>query len=102
MDYELQLTLSGVLNIAHFVAIAVAFLILGHVGRRPPLIYGAIGMAVSHFTVAALIATYSDNWAAHPNAAWAGVAFLFIFMLSYGVGWGPVPWTLRKLEALLH
>jgi MFS family permease len=112
LDYELQLTLSGVLNIAQFTAIAIAFLILDKVGRRPPLLWGAVGMAASHFIVAAMIgkcgsgwserladassATYEDDWASHPTQAWVGVGFLFGFMMCYGIGWGPVPWTMRE------
>ncbi|RSH92685.1 hypothetical protein EHS25_008130 [Saitozyma podzolica] len=94
LDYELQLTLSGVLNIAQFTAIAIAFLILDKVGRRPPLLWGAVGMAASHFIVAAMIATYEDDWASHPTQAWVGVGFIFGFMMCYGIGWGPVPWTM--------
>lgn len=97
LDYELQLTLSGVLNIAQFVAIMITFFLLDKVGRRPFLLLGAIGMAISHFIVAAMIGTYSDDWPGHPVQGWVGVGFIFGFMMCYGIGWGPVPWTMREL-----
>ncbi|OCF40875.1 monosaccharide transporter [Kwoniella heveanensis CBS 569] len=94
LDYEMQLTLSGVLNIAQLVAVIVAFFVLDRAGRRIILLTGSTGLVISHSIVAAMIGTYSDNWAAHKVQAWVGVAFIFCVMLSYGVSWGPVPWAL--------
>ncbi|GFZ51229.1 hypothetical protein JCM24511_08987 [Saitozyma sp. JCM 24511] len=94
LDYELQITLSGVLNIAQLVAVFIAFFTLDKTGRRPPLLFGAVGMTVSHFIVAAMIAKYSSDWSAYPTQAWVGVAFLFVFIMTYGVGWSPIPWAM--------
>ncbi|WWC60722.1 uncharacterized protein I303_103298 [Kwoniella dejecticola CBS 10117] len=94
LDYELQLTLSGVLNIAQLVAVIVAFFALDRAGRRIILLLGSTGLVISHSIVAAMIGTYSDNWSAHKVQAWVGVAFIFCVMLSYGVSWGPLPWAI--------
>lgn len=94
LDYELQLTLSGVFNIVNWCAIMVAFFLLDKVGRRPFLLWGALGMATSHFIVAAMIGVYGKSWDTHPAQAWVGVAFIFGFSIAYGIGWGPVPWTM--------
>ncbi|RSH89702.1 hypothetical protein EHS25_002253 [Saitozyma podzolica] len=94
LDYELQLTLAGVLNITQFVAVLIAFVLLDRVGRRPMLLAGSVCVAISHAIVAAMIATYSYNWTIHKVPAWVGVGFIFGVMLCYGIGWGPVPWTL--------
>lgn len=55
LDYELQLTLSGALNIAQLVAVVAAFFFLDKVGRKVFLIVGAIGLTASHAVVAAMI-----------------------------------------------
>ncbi|GFZ44935.1 hypothetical protein JCM24511_02661 [Saitozyma sp. JCM 24511] len=94
LDYELQLTLAGVLNITQFVAVLIAFVLLDRVGRRPMLLAGAVSVAISHAIVAAMIATYSYDWTIHKVPAWVGVGFIFGVMLCYGIGWGPVPWAL--------
>lgn len=83
------------LNVIQLVAVLVAFLFLDKVGRRPPLIWGGVLIAVAHFIVAAMIGLYSHDWPAHPVQAWVGVAFILAFMVFYGVGWAPVPWTMR-------
>ncbi|BEI83932.1 hypothetical protein CcaverHIS002_0405360 [Cutaneotrichosporon cavernicola] len=94
LDYEMQITMSGVLNCTQLAAVTVAFLFLDKVGRRPPLIHGAWMMAASHFIVAAMIGVYGKDWAAHGTQAWVGVAFILLFVFSYGMGWAPIPWTL--------
>jgi MFS family permease len=55
LDYELQLTLAGVLNITQFVAVLIAFVLLDRVGRRPMLLAGSVCVAISHAIVAAMI-----------------------------------------------
>lgn len=94
----MQITMSGVLNCTQLAAVTVAFLFLDKVGRRPPLVHGAWMMAASHFIVAAMIGVYGKNWAAHETQAWVGVAFILFFVFSYGIGWAPIPWTLRELQ----
>ncbi|KIR26192.1 sugar transporter [Cryptococcus deuterogattii LA55] len=94
LDYEMQLTMSGVINVSQCVATIVAFFLLDRIGRKPPLLIGSTINSICHFTVAGLIAKYSDNWAAHQSAAWAGVGLLIAFMFFFGIGWSPVPWAL--------
>lgn len=92
----MQITMSGVLNCIQLAAVTVAFVFLDKVGRRPPLILGAVLMAASHFIVAAMIGVYGKDWASYPTQAWVGVAFILFFVFSYGIGWAPIPWTLRE------
>ncbi|KIR41204.1 sugar transporter [Cryptococcus deuterogattii 99/473] len=94
LDYEMQLTMSGVINVSQCVATIVAFFLLDRIGRKPPLLIGSTINSICHFTVAGLIAKYSNNWAAHQSAAWAGVGLLIAFMFFFGIGWSPVPWAL--------
>ena len=51
----MRLTLSGVMNIIQLLATLPAMLALDKLGRRPWLIVGSVGMAISHFIVAAMI-----------------------------------------------
>lgn len=94
LDTKLQIDLSGVLNIIQMIATCSAFFLLDRVGRKPPLIFGSIGNACSHFIVAGLIGKYQGKWDDHPAAAWTGVAFILYFMFSFGIGWSPVPWAI--------
>ena len=36
--------------------------------------------------VAGLIGKYNGQWNDHPQAAWAGVGFIFAFMFFFGIG----------------
>jgi hypothetical protein len=90
----MQIDMSGVLNIIQMIGTCSAFFFLDKVGRRPPLIIGSIGNTCSHFIVAGLIGKYNGQWNDHPQAAWAGVGFIFAFMFFFGIGWSPVPWAM--------
>lgn len=92
----MQITMSGVLNVSQMVATCSAFFILDRIGRKPPLLFGSVMNAASHFIVAAMIGKYSYNWDAHPKEAWVGVGFILVFMFCFGLGWSPVPWALRE------
>ncbi|KIR43498.1 monosaccharide transporter [Cryptococcus deuterogattii 99/473] len=94
LDYEMQLDMSGVLNISQMVATIVAFFLLDRVGRKPPLIFGSICNTICHVIVAAIMAKYSHDWVKYHNEAWVAVAFILIFMFTFGVGWSPVPWAM--------
>ncbi|ODN84530.1 hypothetical protein L202_00461 [Cryptococcus amylolentus CBS 6039] len=94
LDYEMQLDMSGVLNISQMVATIIAFLILDRVGRRPPILFGSIACVICHTIVAVLMGLYSKDWTSHSSASWACVAFIIIFMFVYGVGWSPIPWAM--------
>lgn len=82
LDYEMQITMSGVLNVAQMVATCSAFFFLDKVGRKPPLLLGSFMNTVSHTIVAVMIGKYSNDWPGHPKQAWTGVAFILIFMVS--------------------
>lgn len=96
LDYTMQLDMSGVLNIIQFVATGLAFFILDRVGRKPPLLFGSVATTVCHVIVAVIMAKFSHDWVRYNKEAWVAVAFIFIYIFSYGVGWSPVPWAMRK------
>ncbi|WWC60053.1 uncharacterized protein I303_102616 [Kwoniella dejecticola CBS 10117] len=94
LDYEMQITMSGVLNVCQMVATSAAFFFLDRVGRKPPLLLGSAVNTASHVIVAIMIAKFSGDWDAHQGPAWVGVSFILVFMFSFGLGWSPVPWAL--------
>ncbi|KAF9694390.1 hypothetical protein EKO04_007701 [Ascochyta lentis] len=77
-DPEMALIMSGVFN----------------VGRRPLAIWGAVGSTVAYVVISALSGTFGENWPAHSAAGWACVAMAFMFILTYGVSYSPLGWTL--------
>lgn len=99
LDYEMQIDMSGVLNIIQFVACIVAFFIIDRVGRKPLLLFGSTANTICHVIVAVVMAKFSHDWVRYSKEAWVAVAFIFIYIFTYGVGWAPVPWAMRKLLA---
>lgn len=94
LDYEMQLTMSGIMNICQVVACVWSLWGMDRFGRRKLLLGGAICMFISHFVIAVLVGKYQNNWPEHTAAGWASVAFLLFFMLTFGATWGPIPWAM--------
>ncbi|KAJ4299141.1 hypothetical protein N0V90_004385 [Kalmusia sp. IMI 367209] len=93
-DPEMALLMSGVFNILQLVAVAICFVIIDKVGRRPLAIWGATGSTVAYVAISALSGTYGSNWPAHSGAGWACIAMAFLFIITYGVSYSPLGWTL--------
>lgn len=94
LDYDLQLTMSGILNITQLVGVITSIWTMDRFGRRPLLLVGSILMAISHIVIAILVGLYDKSWPSHRAQGWTSVAFLFLYMLSFGASWGPVPWAM--------
>ncbi|EGG07997.1 uncharacterized protein MELLADRAFT_85306 [Melampsora larici-populina 98AG31] len=94
LDFESRLTMSGIMNVCQLLGVSMSFLIMDKLGRRPLLLAGSVAMLACHAIVAILVGKYSGNWAEHQQAGWAGVTFIFIYMISFGLSWGPVPWAI--------
>jgi hypothetical protein len=58
LDYELRLTLSGVMNVVQIAGVIPAIFLLDKLGR---LYFGSFGMMSSHFIVAAMIGEFSGE-----------------------------------------
>lgn len=84
----------------------ITFCFIDRTGRRPLLIYGALGMALCHFVVGGLFATYSysvppgsiannDNvtFATNGPPAYAIIAFCYLLVLFYSLTLAPVAWV---------
>ncbi|ETS78546.1 hypothetical protein PFICI_10608 [Pestalotiopsis fici W106-1] len=94
LNTQMQLDMSGVLNICQVIACLWSLYGMDRYGRRTLLLGGGVCMIIAHLVIAVLVSQYSTSWASHQAAAWTSVAFLLFFMLTFGAGWGPVPWAM--------
>lgn len=87
---NMQLVLSGILNCTQLVGVATSLYTMDKFGRRPLLLFGSVVMTICHIIIAVLVGLYNSTWAQHKDKGWVSVAFLFIYMLAFGMSWGPV------------
>ncbi|KKY20137.1 putative mfs monosaccharide [Diplodia seriata] len=81
-DYDMQLVLAGVLNVAQLVGVSSSLWSMDRFGRRPLLLTGAAVMGVAHIIIAVLVGKFDKDWPAHKPQGWTSVAFLFVYMLG--------------------
>jgi MFS family permease len=84
---------TGVVGIVNFVMTIPAVLFVDNIGRRPMLCWGEANMAVSHAGVAAIIAVYGHNFAAHKAAGHGAVFLIYWYITNYAITYGPVGWV---------
>lgn len=94
LDHQMQLIMSGVLNITQIIGVTSSLWTLNRFGRRTILLWGSLGMFLSHFIIAILVGKFSSDWPTHRPEGWTSVAFLLFYMISFGASWGPVPWAM--------
>lgn len=84
-------------SIVNVLVTIVAIMLVDRIGRRPLLLVGSIGMAVSLATMAICFST-AEIVDGKPSLAGAvGVIALIaanLFVIFFGVSWGPVVWVL--------
>ncbi|KAK9378023.1 general substrate transporter [Kockiozyma suomiensis] len=88
-----SLLASGVVGVVMFLATIPAVLYIDNLGRKPVLICGAIGMAICHFVIAGISASFDGSWDQHSAAGWVAVVFVWIFVVHFGYSWGPGAWV---------
>ncbi|EAT92462.1 hypothetical protein HBH56_139180 [Parastagonospora nodorum] len=89
---SVSLLATGVVGIVMFIATIPAVMYVDSWGRKPVLVIGAIGMALCHFIIAAIVASFSDDWPNHQGAGWAAVVMVWLFVIHFGYSWGPCAW----------
>ncbi|KAL5323970.1 hypothetical protein ACEPPN_008512 [Leptodophora sp. 'Broadleaf-Isolate-01'] len=94
LDYSMQLIMSGVLNITQLIGVISSLWTLDRFGRKSILLWGSVGMFISHFSISILVGLYSSDWPSHRPEGWTSVVFLLFYMISFGASWGPVPWAM--------
>jgi len=90
-------TISVITAITNIAVTFVAIALVDRVGRRPILLFGSAGMALSLATMSVAFsqADVVDGAPSLPGA-WGPVALVAanVFVVSFGASWGPVVWVL--------
>ncbi|OCL03960.1 general substrate transporter [Glonium stellatum] len=87
-----SLLATGVVGIAMFIATIPAVMYVDKWGRKPVLIWGAIGMGTCHIIIAVITAKNQYQWPTHQSAGWAAVVMVWLFVIHFGYSWGPCAW----------
>jgi sugar porter (SP) family MFS transporter len=92
-----SLTISVITAVTNIAVTFVAIALVDRIGRRPILLAGSTGMALSLGTMALAFSQATDV-AGEPSlgGAWGPVALVAanVFVVSFGASWGPVVWVL--------
>lgn len=94
LDFDMQLIMSGVLNVTQLIGVLSSLWTMDRFGRRGILLWGSFLMFVPHLIIAVLVGRFSNDWPSHTAEGWTSVAFLLFYMLAFGASWGPVPWAM--------
>jgi len=71
------------------------------VGRKPMLFWSLANMGMAHGIVAALVATYGDNFKEHTAAANAAIFLIYWYIVNYALPYGPVGWIITAESSSL-
>jgi sugar porter (SP) family MFS transporter len=90
-------TISVITSVTNIAVTFVAIALVDRVGRRPILLFGSAGMALSLATMSVAFsqADVVDGAPSLPGA-WGPIALVAanVFVVSFGASWGPVVWVL--------
>lgn len=89
MSRETSLLLSGINGLEYWLATFIPIPLIDRLGRRPILLFSAIGQTISMAILAATIA-YPDNKA----AGYVAAVFLFVFNTFFGIGFDGISFLL--------
>ena len=93
---SLQITV--ITSIVNIVTTFIAIALIDQIGRRPLLLIGSVGMAVTLGTLAIVFAKAPLNSAGLPQLdAHSGIVALWaanLFVVAFGMSWGPAVWVL--------
>ncbi|WP_026555204.1 sugar porter family MFS transporter [Arthrobacter sp. 35W] len=94
---ESSLAISVATSVTNILVTLVAIALVDRIGRRPILLAGSIGMAVSLATMAMAFASATGEGSdISLPGAWGPVALVAanVFVISFGASWGPLVWVL--------
>lgn len=87
----LQTIIVGAVNLAFTV---VAIMTVDKFGRKPLMIIGSIGMAVSMFALGFTFFMGQTGGTLTPLQGYAALAFMLLYTAAFAMSWGPVCWVL--------
>lgn len=101
-----NLIASGVQYAAFIIFTLCTFFFIDKVGRRPLLIYGALGMGVCHFVIGGVLGTYGQpgppggvdgnanvTISVSGSPAYTVIAFSYLMIIVYALTLAPVAWV---------
>jgi SP family sugar:H+ symporter-like MFS transporter len=92
-----SLLITVITSVTNVVVTIVAILLVDRVGRRPILLTGSVGMALSLgvMSLSFAFATKTDGVVSLPNP-WGPIALVAanLFVIFFGASWGPLVWVL--------
>lgn len=89
----ISLLATGIVGVVNFVMTIPAVLFVDNFGRKPMLAIGEANMAVSHATIAAIIAVYGGRFDQHKSAGNGAVFMVYWYITWFAVTWGPLAWV---------
>lgn len=92
----ISLLATGLVGIVNFVFTIPAVLWVDSLGRKPLLLWGEANMAISHATIAAILAVYDGRFETHKAAGNAAVFMIFWYIVNFAVTWGPLAWVVSS------
>lgn len=81
--------ISLITTLVNVLSTPISFWTIEKFGRRPLLIWGALGMVICQFLVAIIGTTDGQN----PSAVRAEIAFICIYIFFFATTWGPGAWV---------
>lgn len=85
---SVSLLATGVVGIINFVGTIPTVMFLDVVGRKSTLMAASAVMGISMIVVAIITAKFQSDWPSHTAAGWVNVAFIYVFISAFAVGWG--------------
>lgn len=71
-----SLLATGVVGALLCIATVPAVLYIDKFGRKPVMMFGAVGMGFCHITIAVIFAKNENQWDTHKVAGWAAIAMM--------------------------
>lgn len=91
LDRNLSLILGGCINTMFVIGSLVPAFFLDRLGRRRPMMWGSLGLAISMVMIAILLSFSSSSVGKQTSAA--SVTFFFTYMLIFGASVNCIPWV---------
>jgi MFS family permease len=86
---------TGVYGIVNTLSTLPALFLIDRVGRRPLLMCGAVGCAISLAVVGGIIGGFGEEGLRYNKAAgYAGMAFIYIYDVNFSYSFAPIGWVL--------